>query len=193
MKVERRTFPFQEIRLEDRAGKPPVIKGHAAVFDQLSTPMLGFREKIAPGAFRDSVKGGDDVRALFNHDPNYVLGRTKSGTLTLREDNRGLAVEIHPPDAQWAKDLLTTIRRGDVDQMSFGFKVIEDSYEGDGESRVRTLRKVELFDVSPVTYPAYPDTDVSVRAKHYAARKAEREKARAIELNRLDAMDELYS
>ena len=160
---ERRSLPLEtlEIRQEDEGRR---IVGYAAVFDQLSEPLFGgFREKIAKGAFKKTIREAD-VRALWNHDPNYVLGRTKSGTLKLREDDRGLAIEIDPPDTQWARDLMTSIERGDVDQMSFGFRVVKESWDRDADGTIiRTLREVELFDVSPVTFPAYPQTSVQVR------------------------------
>jgi len=151
-----------EMRVED--GDEPKITGHAAVFDKLSVDIMGFREKVAPGAFVKSIKKSD-IRALWNHNPDYVLGRNKSGTLKLEEDDKGLAIEISPPDTQWARDLMETIGRGDVDQMSFAFQVVKDSWDKSNENNiVRTLEEVELFDVSPVTYPAYPQTDVKVRS-----------------------------
>ena len=100
----------------------PTIEGHAAVFDSLSVELWGFFEEIAPGAFADSIEAGDDVRALFNHDPNYVLGRSRNGTLRLAEDEVGLRVEFEPPDTQQARDVVTLIERGDVNQMSFALR-----------------------------------------------------------------------
>jgi len=151
-----------EMRVED--GDEPKITGHAAVFNKLSVDLMGFREKVAPGAFINSIEKSD-IRALWNHNPDYVLGRNKSRTLKLEEDKKGLAIEILPPDTQWARDLMETIKRGDVDQMSFAFKTIKDSWENqDKKESIRTLEEVELFDVSPVTYPAYPQTDVKVRS-----------------------------
>jgi HK97 family phage prohead protease len=145
-------------------GKKPKIRGHAAVFDKKSEDLGGFREIVKPGAFTRTIAQGADVRALWNHDPNYVLGRTKSGTLRLEEDKRGLAVEIDPPDAQWAGDLLRSIDRGDVDQMSFAFRAVKQTWDdSDPKNIIRSLDEVQLFDVSPVTYPAYPQTSVSVR------------------------------
>jgi len=150
-----------EMRVDD--GDEPKIRGHAAVFNKLSVPLMGFREKISPGAFKKSIEDSD-IRALWNHNPDYVLARNKSGTLILEEDKKGLAIEISPPDTQWARDLMETIKRGDVDQMSFAFQVTKDSWDESGKESVRTLEEVELFDVSPVTYPAYPQTDVKVRS-----------------------------
>ena len=169
-----------ELRADEHDGK---IRGYAAVFDSLSEDLGGFREQIAHGAFSDTL--GADVRALWNHDANFVLGRTTSGTLTLREDSHGLAIEIDPPDTQQAKDLLISIRRGDVSQMSFGFYTQDDAWEQRDGENIRTLRKVELFDVSPVTYPAYQDTSVAVRSLDgwtEAHKPDHSDKLRAIEL-----------
>ena len=162
MEIERRNVELLEFRLV-KDEKQAKITGHAAMFNKLSEPLPGFREKIAPGAFAKSIKA-DDIRALFNHDANYVLGRNKAGTLRLTEDDQGLAIEIDPPDTQWARDLQESIRRGDISQMSFGFVVISDAWQQNkGKEAVRTLQEVKLFDVSPVTYPAYPQTSVKVR------------------------------
>lgn len=139
------------------------ITGHAAVFNQLSEDLGGFREKIAPGAFSKSI--GGDVRALWNHNSDLVIGRSVSKTLTLRETPAGLETVITPPDTETARHWLALIERGDVSQMSFGFRTVADKWERDRENNVtRTLIEVELFDVSPVTFPAYPQTDVATRA-----------------------------
>lgn len=163
--IERRFVPTAELRVARKDGQLPTIKGHAAVFDTLSVEMWGFYEEIAPGAFADSIANGDDVRALFNHNMDVVLGRTKSGTLRLREDEVGLLSEIDPPDTQHARDVVSLIERGDVTQMSFSFVVLSDKWRiDDNERYVRRILQAKLYDVSPVTYPAYPATDVSVRA-----------------------------
>jgi HK97 family phage prohead protease len=161
---ETRTFGTAfEFRANDET-ESLTIRGHAAVFDTLSQDLGGFREKIEPGAFKETLDR--DVRALFNHDPNMVLGRSKSGTLRMEEDKVGLAVEIDPPAS--ADTIVEALTRGDVDQMSFGFRTLEDAWEKvDGED-IRTLRKVELFDVSVVTFPAYTETDVSIALRSRA-------------------------
>lgn len=164
-RLERRCFAT-ELRVADVGGLQH-ITGHAAVFDQLSDNLGGYREKVDPGAFGDLSQV--DVRSLYNHDFNYVLGRTKSGTLKVSTDKTGLYYDAQPPDTQWARDLLVTIGRGDVDQSSFQFSTLRDDWEYGEKEDVRTLLEVELWDVSPVTFPAYPQTDTQLR---YAFHKA---------------------
>lgn len=165
---ERRAF-VAELKIETRGegdNAAPMIVGHAAVFNQLSEDLGGFREQISPGAFRDAIQK-DDVRALFNHDPNLILGRNRSKTLRMAEDQTGLLIEIDPPDTQVGRDLMVSLKRGDITQMSFGFRVLPDGQEWSEDEDgnvIRTLKKVSLFDVSPVTYPAYPQTDVAARS-----------------------------
>lgn len=182
---ERRSLPLEmlEVRADDGKRK---IAGYAAVFEQLSEPLYGgFREKIARGAFKKTLREAD-VRALWNHDPNYVLGRTKSGTLKLREDDRGLVIEIDPPDTQWARDLMTSIERGDIDQMSFGFRVVKDDWERKPDGTIiRILKEVQLFDVSPVTFPAYPQTSVQVRDMLRALDESSRPEGHSERIRRL--------
>jgi len=164
--IERRAFAIDEMRIETREDGSSRILGHAAVFNQLSEDLGGFREQIAPGAFLDAIQS-DDVRALWNHNPDHILGRNLAKTLMLAEDARGLAIEIVPPDTQLARDLMTSMKRGDVNQMSFGFSVRPNGQnwaKDDAGQVIRTLTKVRLYDVSPVTYPAYPQTDVAVRS-----------------------------
>lgn len=158
-----------EVRAE--ADVPSVLTGYAAVFDS-PTEIAGlFREVIKPGAFRSAI-GRDDVRALFNHDPNFVIGRTTSGTLTLSEDETGLRYTVTPPDTAWANDLMVSVRRGDITQSSFAFRVTEEKWVDSGKRDVLPMREilsVDLFDVSPVAYPAYESTTVSARAQAAAA------------------------
>ena len=160
-KLERRLLvgDLRSLRAEGQATR---IGGHAAVFD---TPAdLGyFIETVKRGAFTKTI-AEDDVRALFNHDSNLVLGRNKAGTLRLSEDSKGLAFEVDLPDTQLARDLAVSIDRGDISQCSFGFMVRgEEVRRVDGVWN-RDLTDVQLFDVSPVTYPAYDQTDVSMRS-----------------------------
>lgn len=183
------------IKVERRDASPPLIRGHAAVFDSLSENLGGFREVIAPGAFDDVL--GDDVRALFNHDPNAILGRSTAGTLRVGVDAAGLTYEIDPPDTQAARDLLVSMERGDVRESSFGFRVARggDTWdENDDGVLIRTITKVaRLYDVSPVTFPAYPDTDAAKRTlSEYLSERNQRAanqkriaELRSIELRRL--------
>ena len=164
-KIEWRHFFADEIRAVQEADKETKIEGYPAMFDRFSEDLGGFVERIAPGAFRKTLRNGADVRALWNHDHNYVLGRTKSGTLKLVEDKKGLRMVNRPPDTQWARDLMVSIGREDVTQMSFGFWVVDEEWkQRKGKPPIRTLKEVELVDVSVVTYPAYPDTEVALRS-----------------------------
>lgn len=162
MEIEKRELSIAELRVQDDDG--PKIRGYAAVFNRLSEDLGGFREQIAPGAFAKAVTK-NDIRALVNHNPDLVLGRNKSGTLRLSEDEHGLAIEIDPPDTQTARDTMELLKRGDMTQMSFAFTVNKDTWtEEKGKVPIRTLEDVNLFDVSVVTYPAYPQTSVKVRS-----------------------------
>ena len=174
MDREIRAIPA-EFRIQQAENEPLKIIGYAARFNELSEEMWGMREKIAPGAFTETI-GKSDVRALWNHDPNYVLGRTKNGTLQIREDEQGLFYEVTPPDAQWARDLVESIKRGDVDQSSFAFTVEAQEWDERSDPITRTIVKVrELFDVSPVTYPAYPTATSGVRSLKDVAEERRKE------------------
>lgn len=165
--LEERHLTAKESRLAAQGGKQPKILGYAAVFESLSEPLAGgaFREKIEPGAFTESLKV-EDVKCLFNHDDNYVLGRKGNSTLTLAEDERGLYFEVLPPETQWAADLMVSIGRKDIYQGSFQFKVLEDSWDStDPDNVIRTLIRVKLIDVSVVSFPAYPQTAVDLRSE----------------------------
>lgn len=148
------------------------ITGYAAVFGRQSELLGGpggFRETIRPGAFSRAIRERQDVRALFNHDARELLGRTRSGTLRLAEDRTGLGFEVDLPDTQLGHDVRTLIQRGDISQCSFGFTCVKDAWNAAGDRR--ELIDVDLSDISPVTFPAYPDTSVSARA---LARETER-------------------
>lgn len=173
---EERALPgIVEIRERDDGGA--IIRGMAAVYDKLSENLGGFREVIAPGAFEDTDVS--DVRGLFNHDSNFVLGRTKSETLRLTRTREGLEYEIDVPNTQTVRDLvLEPIKRGDVDQSSFGFIIGRgnDTWdENEDGVLIRTIHRIrELFDVSPVTFPAYPDTSVGARSRDAFLEERER-------------------
>lgn len=158
-----------EFRVEKRDSKPTAIIGYPAKFNTLSQRMWGMRETIKPGAFKRTLAEGADVRGLLNHDPNYVLGRNKAGTMRLLEDKVGLRMEIDAPDTQWARDLMTSIDRGDITQGSFRFRTITDNWRMQDGETIRELLDVDLMDASVVTFPAYEDTDVGVRSLSAAA------------------------
>jgi len=153
------------------ADDPLRLEGYAAKYNTWSQDLGGFIETVKPGAFDNALTQNQDVRALMNHDPNLVLGRTKSGTLRLKSDDTGLFYRVELPDTQVARDLHTSVSRGDIDQCSFAFKVADggekwtDERASDGKTRItkRELTNVVLFDVSAVTYPAYLDTNVAAR------------------------------
>ena len=167
MTLETRTLSR---RLECRAGDAgKMIGGYAAVFNSQTDIGGYFKEVIAPGAFRDALKG--DVRALIDHNSGRVIGRTTAGTLRLAEDASGLAVEIDLPDTTDAQDLAKLIERGDISGMSFGFEVTKQTWDETGDVPVRTIEAVNLFEVSVVAFPAYPDTTIAMRSLD-EARKA---------------------
>lgn len=153
-----------EFRAETIEGRD-VVRGMASVYNSWSENLGGFREMIMPGAFDDVLN--DDVRALVNHDPNLILGRTKAGTLRISAGENGLEYEYDNGGQTYANDLLISLKRGDVNQSSFSFSVARKGAEWrDGKDGImeRIIHKVSrLYDVSPVTFPAYPDTSVAKR------------------------------
>ena len=161
--IERRTLNGQvELRAE---GGTSVAFGHAAVFNKLSQNLGGFVERVAPGAFAKTIKE-QDVRALFNHNEDYVLGRLGAETLRLVEDEDGLAYEVDlNPDDPDAVRVRAKLARGDVVGSSFGFRVIEDDWsETEQGFPLRTIKQVSLRDVGPVTFPAYTDSTSALRS-----------------------------
>lgn len=168
MKRELRFFTAAQVRAKQ--GDKPGIEGYAAVFNATSENLGWFTERIQPGAFSRAISENQDVRALVNHDPGQVIGRTKAGTLRLKEDDHGLFFDCDLPDTQVARDLAALVARGDVDGCSFGFSVrkqvwSEEKDPATGDVKImRELVDVDLYDVGPVTFPAYPQTEVDVRA-----------------------------
>ena len=160
--IERR-FISTEIRADMGASGGKLIVGHGAVFNQEAEIWDGIFEVVRAGAFLATIQTAD-VRALFNHDPNYVLGRNRAGTLRLSEDEIGLRYEIDVPDTSYANDLYVSMQRGDISQSSYAFLPTSEKWTAreDG-SELRELFGVELFDVSPVTYPAFIGADSQAR------------------------------
>ena len=170
-KLETRYIEECEIRAD--GDEMATIVGYAARFNKMSQDLGGFTEKIAKGAFKRSLGAGDDVRALVDHKPEMIVGRRSAGTLDVIEDTRGLKVTITPPDTTVGRDLVENIRLGNINQMSFAFRAVEEEWQhtSDKKPDVRTLKDVDLVDVSAVTYPAYLDTALAVRS--WEAWKAE--------------------
>jgi HK97 family phage prohead protease len=160
-KTERRTFTVRDIEARQAEDGTMRMAGYAAVFNEASVP-LPFIEKIAPGAFRKTLSETPDVRLLANHE-GLPMARTKNGTMRLYEDEKGLYFEAELANTQEARDLYTLVERGDVDQMSFAFRVIRQNWSKDRTERTLTEVSLADGDVSIVTYPAYPATTVEAR------------------------------
>lgn len=162
---EVRSYAIGDLEIRAAGDKPAQIVGYAAVFNQLSDEIMGFREKIAPGAFAGSISR-DNVYALWQHRADAPLGSKDSLSLALREDGVGLVAEITPPTTAWGKDAVEAVRSGLVKHFSFGFSVVRDTWDyADPNMPIRTLDEVRLYEVSPVTFPAYPQTSANVRAQ----------------------------
>ena len=183
--------------IETRADGKPMIVGYGAVFYRADNPGTqygiwnGAYERVAPGAFRSTLGRGDDVRGLFNHDPNHIYGRTESGTMRLVVDDVGLRYEIDPPETEDGRSLVDKIRRKDVTGSSFSFTVNKESWQQrDDGTEIRTLEDVTLYDVGPVTFPAYEASSTAVRSASdcdsarasYAAWQRNKREARLREL-----------
>jgi HK97 family phage prohead protease len=162
---ERRSYAIKQLKVRRDKDKPPVIEGYASVFNSNSLDLGGFIERVAAGAFTNTLIKNPDVRALIDHESGKILGRTKANTLRLSQDDNGLRVEIDPPDTSYATDLMASMDRGDVDQMSFGFSVVNQRWDDVNGQTICTLLEVDLDggDVSVVTFPAYPDTSAAIR------------------------------
>lgn len=201
--VQRRFVPFAFSRSEDGGdGNNPLrIDGHGSVFNVLSEDLGGFREIIHPGAFDRALKKSD-IRCLFNHDANLILGRNTSGTLEVGTDNAGLNYACEMADVSYARDLKVSIDRGDVNQSSFAFSVDwEDETERkwsmtrseDGQWILNHFDVDELFDVSPVTYPAYKAAGVRSAglAPAFRALEAAKDRLNARQKNEGTKADEM--
>ena len=160
--IEQRTRGDGEVRAVEDEGK---VAGTGLFFNSWSVDMGGIRERFLPGAFDVSLKE-DDIRVQWQHSRSHVFGRVRAGTARVWADERGLHYEADPPDAQWSRDAVESIRRGDVDQNSFAFS-IENREDQEFEERdgliYRTVIRARLKEVGPQTDPAYPDSTVAVR------------------------------
>ena len=186
MTTERRTAT-EGVELREEGDTLTAI-GYAAVFDKLSQNLGGFVERIAPGAFRSTLKQAD-VRALYNHEPDHLLGRSAAGTLRMVEDDKGLRYEVDLPNTTLGRDVAELLRRGDISGSSFGFRTISDEWsETEDGYPLRTLTETALRDVGPVTFPAYSDTEASLRALAEDRSLELRDLVAAAEANRLGAL-----
>ncbi len=167
--MERRYLDVQEIEVKVTETDERTIAGYAAVFNQRSRDLGGFHEIIKPGAFIDVINSDVDIKCLLNHDPNKLLARTKNGGLILTEDETGLRFEAKLNGTTVARDVAQMVERGDIDQCSFAFVVADKGDKFTEEKDGMYLREIykiaALRDVSPVVYPAYEDTTVSMRTR----------------------------
>ncbi|EYT55797.1 hypothetical protein H490_0103935 [Leucobacter sp. UCD-THU] len=186
---ERRAFSLADIQIraaDDSAGRLH-FTGRSVVYDSLSEDFGGWQEVIRPGAATRTLQQDPDVRFLLNHDANLLLGRTASGTLRLTEDDNGVLVDSDMADVSYARDLAVLIERGDLNQMSFGFWITNDSWSGS----LHEVREFDLDggDVSAVTFPAYAQTSAELRA--LARKRIDEERARplALDLHRVHELE----
>lgn len=175
MKPIEKRFESHEFRAIE--GKDMTVGGYAAVFNRavkIETYVGAFNEEIAPGAFSSSIAGGD-IRALWSHNTDIVIGRTKNGSLTLREDNVGLAFELTMPNTTDGKNAYELIRGGYVTGVSFGFSIKKEEWRkaDKGELDNRRILDVELFEISPTAFPAYEQTSVAARSTEEALKEAQ--------------------
>lgn len=166
--TEKRELPQSTIELRETEDGQRTITGYAVKWEMKSHTMgwfTRFREQFKKGAFTESLNK-EDQRALWSHDTSKVLGRTKNGTLRLYEDDIGLRFELDLPNTTLGNDAYETIKRGDVDGVSFGFRMLKQEWdEADPDNVVRTITQADLFEISPVGFPAYPDSQVSARSE----------------------------
>jgi uncharacterized protein len=178
--ITRAMFEVSGLETRKSSDGKNILSGYAVRWEKLSVPIYGsFRERVRSGAFTQSLKE-NNIRALWNHNSDFVLGSTRAKTMILTEDDKGLRFEIILPDTQTGRDAAITVERGDVDGMSFGFNIRKQEWdETDPKNVIRTLVDVDLREISPTPFPAYPQTKVGVRsvdddfAEFAEARKAE--------------------
>lgn len=164
--VERR-YALGEVRIDTDGDRK--IRGLAIVFNSRSVDLGGFIEIIKPEAVDRTLREGLDVRALVDHDTSKILGRTRAGTLQLRKTRQGLEVLIDPPNTTAARDILESMERGDVTGMSFGFRTVSDDWRMEDGEPLREVTDMIVSEVSIVTFPAYPATDVQVAQRSLGA------------------------
>jgi uncharacterized protein len=165
MHLEQVSFPAHELRALEGEGTEPTIRGRGIPYGEWSEDIGGFRERFAPGSLRAAL-ATDDIRAIFNHNSDKVLGRASNKTARFWEEDDGVWYEAVPPDAGWARDALASIRRGDIRENSFQFWIEKrDDQEWEERDGImwRTIHRARLREIGPQTFPAYPTSEVSVR------------------------------
>lgn len=160
--IETRYVGTADLRVIPGEGMRTRLVGHAIVFNRLSDPLMFFREQIAPEAVDRTLNEGIDMRALIDHDPAKLMARLSARTLKVSKDAHGLLVEIDPPDTTYSRDALESVRRGDLTGMSFAFRTLKDQWDETTDPPTRTVLDMRVHEVSLVTFPAYPATDVDV-------------------------------
>lgn len=209
MKLRKRMLDLEQSKLEIRSEQDamPQIMGYGIVYGQETRIWDDLYEVIHPGAAKEILESNPDIRSAFNHSADKILGRTKSGTLILQEDAHGVRYEVIPPDAQWARDLMASIERGDIDGSSFTFGVNPQDEKITKRNDGTYLREIFRFSVigemGPVSYPAYEGTSTSVRslqdeydsfseylrAQENSVEIAERQRALAVRKRRLELLE----
>jgi uncharacterized protein len=154
---------FKITRAEGDDEGEKVIEGYFALYEQETELFDGVYEIITKGAFDNTLN--NDIRALWNHNTQYVLGRTKNGSLQLQADDKGLYGIIKLPNTRYAEDLYELVKRGDIDQCSFGFNILDEEIEELANGYRWRIKDIELHEISPVTFPAYENTTVQARSK----------------------------
>jgi HK97 family phage prohead protease len=179
-----------EVRSLEETPDNFIVEGYFALYENETELFDGVYEIITKGAFDGTL--GNDIRALWNHNTQYVLGRNKSGTLEIKTDDKGLYGVVKLPKTQYAQDLYTLVQRGDVDQASFGFNILDEDLEelANGGYRFR-LKEIDLHEISVVTFPAYENTSISARAKQISDMEERKLQTRKADLQkRLERMKE---
>jgi len=175
----------ETLEIRNNADGSRSIAGEAIVYNTLSQDLGGFKERIAPGAFTQSLKNNPDVLAYYSHDPSKILGRVSSGSLAIQDSSTALRFTCKLPDTSWANDVIALASRGDLHSMSFGFSLLPggDTWEQIGSEIIRTVTAATLYEISVVGDPAYKSSSFSLRSCPASLR---------LKINRDDDLDDDY-
>lgn len=179
----KRVFDIKHLKVRNKelgdnqdSEMPIIVEGYASVFNSQTLIENYYYEEILPGAFTHTLNGSFDIRCLFNHNWDKVLGRRSAGTLLLEEDEHGLRFEVELPQTSYAKDLAISMQRGDIGECSFLFDVVSQEENFDGEKPLIRIKECKLYEVSIVTLPAYDEAKASMRSKSLIANNNKRQK-----------------